>query len=157
MNVRTGDITTDRPSDTDSTPKQIALLAEEYRKAAHTLLAQSRQGEPLSRAPAHLSAIHAIELYLNALLMSQGLDASDIRALQHDLAARNALAVTAGLVLRKKTAAHLTAMTGNREYLITRYHPDRTDDVSEVTRLTATLDEIAGKIASSMGFNPGQS
>jgi len=156
MNVMNADIAAGRSSEADCTPEQIAMLAAEYRKAAHTLLAQGRQGEPLSRAPARLSAIHAIELYLNALLLSHGLSASDIRALQHDLAARTALALTAGLVLRKKTAAHLPAMTGSREYLITRYHPDRTDDVSEVTRLVATLDEVAGKVATSVSCRSGQ-
>ncbi len=157
MNVMTGNTTTGGSSGTDCTPEQIALLADEYRQAAHTLLAQGRQGEPLSRAPARLNAIHAIELYLNALLLSHGHEASEIRALQHDLAARAARAEEAGLVLREKTAAHLRAMTGSREYLITRYHPDKTDSVSEVTRLKATLDEVAGKVATSISSRAGQS
>ena len=156
MNVMTGNITTVGSLGTDCTPEQIVLLAEEYRKAAHTLLAQGRHGEPLSRAPAHLCAIHAIELYLTGLLLSHGHKAPRVRALQHDLAARTALAVEAGLVLRMKTAAHLTAMTGNREYLVTRYHPDRADEVSEVTRLVATLDEVAGKVATSISCRSGQ-
>ncbi len=156
MNVMTGTIGTDGPSGTCCTSEQIVLLAEEYRKAARTLLAQGRQGNPLSRAPARLNAIHAIELYLSALLLSHGHRADRVRALQHDLAARTALAVEAGLVLRKKTAAHLRAMTDSREYLITRYHPDRTGSVSELNRLIATLEEVAVKVAPSMSCRDGQ-
>lgn len=157
MNVMTGNITTDGASGTDCPSDQIFLLAEKYRKAAHILFAHDSRGDRLSRAPAHLNAIHAIELYLNGLLLSHGHEASEIRALQHDLAARTALAVKAGLVLREKTAAHLTAMTGSREYLITRYHPDMADGVSEVTRLKATLDEVAKKVSKSIGCGNTQS
>ncbi|MEM7635327.1 MAG: hypothetical protein AAF299_12245, partial [Pseudomonadota bacterium] len=48
--------------------QQVLQLANEYRTAAHTLLAQGKKKQPLSRAPCRLSAIHAIELYFNALL-----------------------------------------------------------------------------------------
>ncbi|WP_245478528.1 hypothetical protein [Mesorhizobium sp. M4B.F.Ca.ET.049.02.1.2] len=52
-----------------ASPQQIHELAEEYRKAAHQLLPLGRAGKPLTRAPFRLSAIHAIELYLTALLL----------------------------------------------------------------------------------------
>lgn len=111
------------------------------------LLQLARQGDPLSRAPFRLSAIHAIELYLNALLLAGGHDQVRIRGLRHDLAARIDLAVAGGLQLRKRTAAHLRTMTGNREYLVTRYGPEMTATISQVNRLTATLDELADKVA----------
>jgi len=125
-------------------------LAEEYRKAAHLLLQLGRRGDPLSRAPCRLSAIHAIELYLNALLLFRGQETSRIRGLQHDLAARTQMAIANGLQLRKRTAEHLSAMAGNREYLVTRYGPEMTATISQINRLTATLDEVANKVSAMM-------
>lgn len=133
-----------------ATPEQIFRLAEEYRKAAHLLLQLGRRGDPLSRAPCRLSAIHAIELYLNALLLFMGQETSRIRGLQHNLAARSEMAIASGLQLRKRTAAHLSAMAGNREYLVTRYGPEMTATISQINRLTATLDEVANKVSAMM-------
>ncbi|WP_415914732.1 hypothetical protein [Rhodopseudomonas palustris] len=132
-------------------------MAEEYRKAAHVLLQLGRRGAPLSHAPCRLSAIHAIELYLNALLIIKGHERSQIRALQHDLAARTALAIASGLLLRKRTAAHLSAMTGNREYVVTRYGPEMAATISQINRLTATLDEVAAKVAAILKASPRDS
>ena len=133
-----------------ATAEQIFRLAEEYRKAAHLLLQLGRRGDPLSRAPCRLSAIHAIELYLNALLLFRGQETSRIRGLQHDLAARTEMAIANGLQLRKRTAEHLSAMAGNREYLVTRYGPEMTATISQINRLTATLDEVANKVSAMM-------
>ena len=114
------------------------------------LLQLGRRGDPLSRAPCRLSAIHAIELYLNALLLFRGQETSRIRGLQHDLAARTEMAIANGLQLRKRTAEHLSAMAGNREYLVTRYGPEMTATISQINRLTATLDEVANKVSAMM-------
>ncbi|MGE3371535.1 MAG: hypothetical protein AB7I79_22575 [Rhizobiaceae bacterium] len=114
------------------------------------LLQLGRRGDPLSRAPCRLSAIHAIELYLNALLLFRGQETSRIRGLQHDLAARTQMAIANGLQLRKRTAEHLSAMAGNREYLVTRYGPEMTATISQINRLTATLDEVANKVSAMM-------
>lgn len=133
-----------------ATPEQILRLAEEYRKAAHLLLQLGRRGDPLSRAPCRLSAIHAIELYLNALLLFMGQETSRIRGLQHNLVARSETVIANGLQLRKRTAAHLSAMAGNREYLVTRYGPEMTATVAQINRLMATLDEVANKVSAMM-------
>ena len=129
-----------------ATPEDIRRLAAEYQKAAHYLLEFGQRGNPLSRAPYRLSAIHAIELYLNALLLHKGHKASRVRGLQHDLAARVDLAITSGLQLRIRTLAHLHTITVNREYLVTRYGPEMTATTSQIDRLTATLEEVAAKI-----------
>jgi len=129
-----------------ATAEQVFCLAEEYRKAAHLLLQLGRRGDPLSRAPSRLSALHAIELYLNALLLYSGHETSRIRGMQHDLGARSELAVSGGLKLRKRTAAHLSAMSADREYLVSRYGPEMTATVSQINRLTATLDEVSKKV-----------
>ncbi|TGV78509.1 hypothetical protein EN792_045415, partial [Mesorhizobium sp. M00.F.Ca.ET.149.01.1.1] len=71
-----------------ASPQQIHELAEEYRKAAHQLLPLGRAGKPLTRAPFRLSAIHAIELYLTALLLHRGHNPNQIRKMHHDLSAR---------------------------------------------------------------------
>ncbi len=129
-----------------ATPGQIRLLADEYRKAAHLLQQLGRGGEPLSRAPFRLSAIHAIELYLNALLLHRGYAPSKIRRMQHNLAERTGLAIAGGLRLRSRTAAHLNALAENREYLVTRYGPELNGPTSQINRLEATLEEVAKKV-----------
>jgi hypothetical protein len=131
-----------------ATPDEIRLLADEYRKAAHLLQQLGRAGKPLSMAPFRLSAIHAIELYLNALLLHRGYVPADIRRMQHDLAERTDLAIASGLTLRSRTAAHLNALAENREYLVTRYGPELSKTASQVNRLEATLEEIARKVTS---------
>lgn len=47
-----------------ATASDVRLLADHYRKTAHLLQQMGRPGDPLSRAPFRLAAIHAIELYL---------------------------------------------------------------------------------------------
>lgn len=128
-----------------ATPQEIAGLAGEYRRAADLLLANTRRGRPVSRAPFRFVAVHALELYLNALLLALGQQPSDLRRMRHDLAARSRLAVAARLGLRKRTVAHLTALSTNREYLTTRYDPCARE-TSELNRLAATLCEVADKV-----------
>lgn len=55
-----------------ASPHQLHELGEECRRAANLLLQSGRSGKPLSQAPFGLSAIHAIELYLTALLLHCG-------------------------------------------------------------------------------------
>ena len=136
-----------------ATASQILQLADEYRKAAQALVQQGRRGAPLSWAPCRLAAIQAIELYLNALLLHIGLEASAIRGMQHNLAKRTDQATAAGLKLRKRTAAHLTAMEGSREYLVTRYGPEMTGTVSQINRLIASLEEVAAKVTEIVSKN----
>lgn len=122
-------------------------LADHYRMAAHHLREKGRRGDPLSWAPYRLTAIQAIELYLNALLLHQNHEPSDVRGLQHNLSLRADMAITAGLKLRKLTAAHLHSLNANREYLTSRYCPELNVTTSQLTRLTATLDEVAKKVS----------
>ncbi|MGX5805855.1 hypothetical protein ACWGS9_32245 [Bradyrhizobium sp. Arg314] len=129
-----------------ASPQQIHELAEEYRKAATLLLQLGRSGKPLTRAPFRLSAIHAIELYLTALLLHRGHSPNQIRKMQHDLSARTEQALEAGLRLRAKTARHLQSLSQNREYLVTRYGPEMAATASQINRLTASLDEVASKV-----------
>jgi hypothetical protein len=75
--------------------------------------------------------------------------------MQPDLASRAELAIAGGLQLRKRTTAHLNAMTGNREYLVTRYGPEMTTTASQINRLTATLEEVAIKVTRMMNI-PGE-
>jgi hypothetical protein len=132
------------------TAEQVRRLAEEYKKAAQLLISLGPRGDPLSRAPCRLTAIQSIELYLNALLLYVGHEPSRIRGMQHELFARTDLAIASGLRLRKRTATHLSVMTGNREYLVTRYGPEMTATISQINRLTATLEEVANKVTSMM-------
>ena len=134
-----------------ATPKQILLLAVAYHEAAKALLPSGKKGRPISRAPWRLIAIHAIELYLNALLLQFGEKPEKIRALQHNVAARAELAIARGLVLRRRTASHLATLSTNREYLVVRYSADTPSTLSQVNRLDATLEELAGKVRSQIG------
>jgi hypothetical protein len=124
---------------------QLLTLADEYRRAARVLFDIRRRGHPLSLAPFRLTAIHAVELYLNALLRSEGHEPVHIRNLQHDLATRAELAQQLGMGLRKRTAAHLADLAKQREYLVSRYGPEMVSTTSHITRLMATLDEVAEK------------
>jgi HEPN domain-containing protein len=127
-------------------PAEMLRLADEYRQAALLIAGLGRKGDPISRAPFRLTAIHAVELYLNALLLHAGHEPSRLRGLQHDLAARAELSIQFGLSLRKRTAAHLKTLAASREYLITRYSPDLTSSLSQVNRLSATLEEVSTKV-----------
>jgi len=129
-----------------ATAEQMLELADQYRIAANVLRQLGRPGKPLTLAPFRLSAIHAVELYLNALLLRRGNGPDRIRGFRHDLVERTELAVAAGLRLRLRTAAHLRTLSQSREYLVTRYGPEMVSTTSDVTRLTATLNEVAGKV-----------
>ena len=124
-----------------ATAAEVVALANEYRIAAQLLVQNGRPGEPRSRAPFRMVAIHAVELYLNAFLLRSGHSAGEVRGLQHNLAAREL-----GLVLRKRTREHLHAMSQSREFLVTRYVPSGTS-LSEINRLQATLTEVAQKVS----------
>jgi hypothetical protein len=130
----------------NASAEEIMQLADEYCRAAETLLEGGRKGRPLSRAPSRLCAIHAIELYLNALLLHLGNNPKQVRSRKHDLAERASLAVENGLKLRKRTAEHLIAMTQRREYLVLRYSPEMPSTLSQVNRLMATLSEVGKKV-----------
>ncbi|MCP8937752.1 hypothetical protein NK718_04435 [Alsobacter sp. SYSU M60028] len=130
-----------------ATVEELFALAELYREAAQLLQQQGCRGRPLTRAPFRFAAIHALELYLNVFLLRHGHSPARLRGLQHDLGARTTLAAEAGLKLRERTAAHLATLSQSREYLVTRYGPERVATASPPNRLTATLDEVAAKVA----------
>ena len=133
-----------------ATPAQIRELADAYCSAAHLLLGAGERRKPLTRAPFRLSAIHAIELYLNAFLLTHGRTATEVRGLRHDLRARTELAIAAGLRLRVKTIEHLKNLHESREYLVMRYGPELAATASQINRLTATLEEVAHKVTASI-------
>jgi hypothetical protein len=97
-----------------------------------------------------LAAIHAVELYLNAFLMSRGVTSAKLRGMGHDLAVRSTLAAEAGLRLRKRTAGHLKDLSEAREYLVMRYGPEFSGKVSQLNRLAATLAEVAEKASANI-------
>ena len=77
-----------------------------------------------------------------------------VRSHFHNLAARTERAIASGLVLRKRTAEHLRKMTEVREYLVSRYGPEMTSTLSELNRLTATLEEVSRKTKLRIGLVP---
>lgn len=127
--------------------EQLYRLADCYAEAAHRLMDMSRKGDHLSRAPFRLNAIHAIELYLSAFLLAAGANPARLRGLQHDLTRRSQMALDSGLVLRKATSAHLRNLCASREYLIVRYAPEQLETVCEVTRLSASLRDVARQVS----------
>lgn len=126
-------------------PAELLMLADEYRRSAEVLLKAGRSKAPLSWAPYRLVAIHAIELYLNACLLSAGHSQVAVRSLQHDTATRTRMADIGRLRLRKRTSAHLETLSRTREYLVARYDPGPTA-TSHLNRLQATLTEVAKKV-----------
>jgi HEPN domain-containing protein len=133
---------------------ELLHLAEQYRAASQVIHKLGRAGDPLSLAPYRLNAIHAIELYLSALLLHAGHEPSRVRGLQHDLVARAELAAASGLKLRLRTLSHLRSLADTREYLISRYAPEATTMLSQVNRLAATLEEVAKKVGQIVGQAP---
>ena len=95
-------------------------------------------------------AIHAVELYLNALLRHRGHSSEHVRGLQHDLRRRIYLAQEKGLLLRHRTAEHLLKLSETREYLVARYDPRTMDQASQLNRLAAPLEEVALKVSLEM-------
>lgn len=98
-------------------------------------------------SPYRLVAIHAIELYLNALLVASGWTAARVRGIHHDLGRRAELAVAAGLRPRRRTLADLKGLSSNREYVKMRYEPDLPSTACQPNGLEATLNEVAEKVA----------
>ncbi len=129
--------------------QDVVELADAYYDGAVALFQNAKKGERLSYAPARLCSIHAIELYLNVFLRHQGSSPEQIRGRLHNLADP---AFVSKLKLKKKTAAHLDAMTERREYLISRYAPELASQHTELNRLTATLEEVREKVTSYMGL-----
>ena len=134
----------------EASPAQLLLLAGEYRGAAHDLLARGRKGVASSWAPARMTAIHAIELNLNAVLLAKGGDPAQIRGLQHNLAKRAERSAVQDLRLRRRTLQHLGSLSEGREYLATRYGPELGSNWTQLNRLMATLDEVAAKVTAAV-------
>lgn len=132
---------------------QILTLAHEYHNSCVHLMSRFEGDELQALAPARLLAIHAIELYLNALMLEAGDSPQMVRGLQHDLAGRTKRAIECGLVLRAKTAAHLARLTSGREYLAARYGPELLGSQSELNRLTATLKEVSHRVSTLVNTN----
>jgi hypothetical protein len=123
-------------------PRDVLMLAERYRESARLLFDVGHARKPKTAAPFRLLTIHAIELYLNAMLLAAGLDHSAIRGMQHDLVKRCALIQQMKVVLRKRTILHLQDVSANREYLVSRYDLPDNAKVSMANQLTATMEEL---------------
>lgn len=123
--------------------RDVMNLAAQYRASAIKL---GKASSKPNHFPQRLLALHAIELYLDALLRAKGLDHQTIREYQHDLGERARIAVAAGLVLRKRTLAHLVMLSSATEYLVVRYAPERTSTLSQVNRVMATLEEVSRRV-----------
>jgi hypothetical protein len=134
-------------------PEELIALAAQFQNAAKEASRIWIRGQNTTAAPFRLLSIHAIELYLNAFLLHCGEPAPAIRGMQHNLAARVALLDKHKLVLRTKTRAHLSDISLNREYLVSRYAPDVTT-LSQINRLQATLIEVESKVRAKLAPPP---
>ncbi len=133
---------------TEATIEDVLELADAYYCAATALFPNAQKGAPLSYAPARLCSIHAIELYLNAFLRHHGATPAQIRNRGHNLADPPFVDT---LRLRQKTAQRLIDISERREYLISRYGPELAAQHTELTRLTATLNEVQAKVKKHLG------
>lgn len=132
-----------------ATAREVLDLAKVYQATALTLFdASTGRGMEAAR-PAHLCALQAIELALNAWRRHMGEPFGAIRSRGHDLSCP---IPAAALGLRHATTAHLVALTGRREYLRVRYDPTLSEGWSHRTRITATMNEVVSKV--SLRFNP---
>lgn len=124
---------------------QMLDLAQAYLAAAYKLMGYDT-GNPIQSAPIRLVSIQAVELFLNAYLLSSGESAATIRALQHDIGKRSTLAIEAGLVLNQRTQKHLVGLSNNREYLTSRYGPEMSESWSHLKALLATVKEVSERV-----------
>ncbi len=138
----------------EATVEQFIGLADEYLAAANSLLSQISRKSSASSAPARLCAIQAVEMYLNAFLISHGIEHRQVRGFRHDVAQRAVMAAEKGLCLRVKTQAHLLRIHDQREYLVVRYGPEQVSGLSELNRMFATLNEVATKVRSALLMLP---
>ncbi len=120
-------------------------LAQEYDAAANFLKERFRKQSPVSRAPACLAALYAVECYLDAYLMTRGLQPVVVKGLGHSLTQRNILSAAADLNLSKRTQQHLCALDTSREELIAGTDDNCFAALSEVNKLFGTLAEVAEK------------
>lgn len=134
----------------DASPLDLCRLADAYRAAAVAAADAVDHAAPHATAPVRLLALHAIELYLTAFLVSRGSTGADARRLGHDLRARADLAASAGLVLRRRTVDHLAEVGRDREYLALRYGPERLPRPFHANRLVSTLGEVAAKVSAAV-------
>ena len=139
-----------------ATVDDLLALAASYAKAARHLSLLVKKGEPATRAPGHLCAVHAVELYLSSYLRHCGVAACELRGLQHDVAARMECAARHGLVVDPRTAAHLERLVSEREYLVSRYGPDQLATLSQRNRVEATLREVQSKVLAAIRDTPGR-
>ena len=129
-----------------ATAQETLNLANNYRRAAQSLQRPGEERPTHLRAPYRLVAIHAVELYLNALLSFRGVAAPQIRGFQHNLADRAKLVGDHGVLLRAATLEHLQMLTQSREYRRARYDGEKRVKLSELDRSEATLKEVADKV-----------
>lgn len=141
----------DRYPGDGASPYAMNRLADFYRDAAYRSFGPIQPGDPISEVPTRLLAIHSIELNLSAYLLLQGSSWPEIRRMRHDMTARLGCAVSSGLVLRERTAAHIRAVARDREYLKARYGPDCLSIAPQLNRLLATLEEVARKVSRAVG------
>jgi hypothetical protein len=129
----------------------ILNLAKQYQDSAKKLGESSSKS---NQAPRRLLALHAMELYLNAFLIAKGVDPAAICGLQHDLGKRARLASEAGLVLRKRTVAHLATLSSRNEYDAIKYALELMSTLSQVNRVMATVDELSRKVRKALRVRP---
>lgn len=127
----------------DPTPQEMLRLADEYAAAANKLEQQRSKRQPFAEAPFRLAAIHAVELYLTAVLLAKGHDAKQVGKLRHDLCGR--LKRAGDLSLRRRTISHLSALTECDEYRATRYQPQNLTSPTPLTSMKATLNDVQAK------------
>ena len=125
-------------------PDELLRHADLYRDQAQVLLAAF--GKAHARAPGHLLALQAIELYLNAFLRSHGEPHATSRGRQHDLERCAAAARAAGLDLRPRTEQHLRETRERREYLAVRYAAEMSLNFGPPSRMVATLNDVAERV-----------
>jgi len=123
---------------------EVLALADQYARCARHLYNGLNAAKPLQVAPARFCAMHALELYRNALARSLGERNADVRSRVHNLYDPVHVAV---LRLRKATAKHLYDLSERREYLIARYGPECTDQHLPMDTLLSTLNEVSEKVS----------
>lgn len=126
--------------------ESLFALAKHYQNAAELLSRPDGKCNAMRFQPYRLNALQAIELCLSAYLRQKGVNPKELRGFNHEFSRRAEEAINKGLSLKKRTILHLGKLSDDDEYLNVRYNP-APKQLSELTRIKATLDELFEKTA----------
>lgn len=137
------------------TAAELLQLAAQYGSAASLLKDKGPRGRAVKWAPYRLCTIHAIELYLSALLLHGGHSWREIVCdFRHDLAARALAGAAHGLRLQKRSTEMLVKWSSDGSYQATRYRPESLKDTLHPSLMWSVFQDVETTVRNLVGVPP---